>query len=423
VADRHVDFLLIGGGVASASCARALREAGAEGSVLVVGRELDAPYHRPPISKDYLQGRQTREATLVAPAEWWGSQDIELLTRTSVTALDLQARVATLSTKEQVGFGQALLATGAMVRRLNVPGAELEGIHYLRALGNADALRRDLEGGGRVVLVGGSYIGCEVAASLTALGKHCSIVMLEEATFERAFGVRAGRHLQQILEGRGIEVHGQASLERFEGASASGEGPGRVSRVVVSGDRELEADVVVCGVGAVPDVMLARRAGLEIGELGGVRVDATLQTAVPGVYAAGDICEYDSVIHGRSVRIEHEQVAIDQGATVAANMLGAGRAHSEVPYFFSDLYDWASLEYVGPAQAWDEERVRGAMADGAFSVWYLDRGRVAAMLSVGRPEDLPQARRLITEGVSLAGRTPLLEDLSTDLASITLASS
>ena len=171
VTPREVDHLLIGGGLAAASCAHTLREEGADGSILVVGRELDPPYHRPALSKGYLQGREDREAGLVHPSGWWEEQAVELLTRTSVMKLDPAERVAKLSNKEEVRFGSALIATGAIVRRLRAEGGDLEGIHYLRAFGNADAIRADAEQASRVVLIGGSYIGCEVAASLvTAFG-------------------------------------------------------------------------------------------------------------------------------------------------------------------------------------------------------------------------------------------------------------
>src|SRR5271166_1710299 len=193
---RMVDYLLVGGGLASANCARWLREEGAEGTVLLVGREPDPPYNRPECSKDYLRGAETREDTLFRPPEWWSEQDIELLTRTSVLALDPASRTAKLSTKEEVTFERALIATGANVRRLNVPGCELEQIFYLRTLANADAIRAGVEEAGEVVLIGGSYIACEVAASLTMMGKHCTIVMQEQATLERGFGRRAGTFIE-----------------------------------------------------------------------------------------------------------------------------------------------------------------------------------------------------------------------------------
>jgi 3-phenylpropionate/trans-cinnamate dioxygenase ferredoxin reductase subunit len=388
MADRTVDILLVGGGIASATAAHALREDGFEGSILVVGREPHAPYHRPPASKEYLRGEHDADGALVHPADWWESAGVELLTRTSVLELDPEARTAKLSSKESVGFDRAVVATGAMVRRLPVDGAQLDGIHYLRALGNADSIRADTEDFERVVCVGGSYIASEVAASLTELGRKVTMVMLEEDPLERSFGSTAGRFFRRVLEEHGVELIGGDEVERFEGAE-------RVERVVTKGGRELEADAVVCGVGAIPEVMLARKSGLALGKLGGVLCDSRLRTSAKGVFAAGDMCEYESVVHGRFVRIEHEEVAAAQGRTVARNMLGADVPHDEVPYFFSDLSDWASLEYVGPAFGWDAEEVEGSVDDGAFAVWYREGGAVRAMLSVGGAGDLDRARELI----------------------------
>jgi 3-phenylpropionate/trans-cinnamate dioxygenase ferredoxin reductase component len=393
--DRDVDILLIGGGIASATAAATLRAEGFDGSIVLAGRELDAPYHRPPASRGYLTGRETKDDALVHPSAWWEQNDVELLTRTSVLSLDPEQKTAKLSTKQEVGFRQALVATGAMVRRLSVDGAQLDGIHYLRALGNADTIRADVEGVDHVVCVGGSYIGSEVAASLTELGKRVTVLMQEAHPLERQFGPPVGAHVRALLEAHGVEVIGSDEVERFEPA---GDGDERVARVVTKGGRTLEAGAVVCGVGAQPDVMLARKSGLVLGDLGGVRCDSRLRASAAGVFAAGDICEYDSVLHGRVVRIEHEEVAAAQGATAARNMLGADVAHDVVPYFFSDLSDWASMEYVGPAAAWDEEVVRGEPGNGPFSVWYLEGGHVRAMLSVDGGGDLDRARELIAAG-------------------------
>jgi 3-phenylpropionate/trans-cinnamate dioxygenase ferredoxin reductase subunit len=407
VADRSVDHLLIGGGLAAGSCARWLREEGAGGSILLVGREPDPPYNRPELTKAYLRGEEERDAVLYRPAEFWKENDVELLTRTSVMKLDTEERVATLSTKETVSFDKALLATGANVRRLRVDGCDLDGIHYMRAFGNSDAIRAAAAEAERVVLIGGSYIGTEVAASLTAAyDVECTIVMLEDVALERQFG-EAGRFFQGVLEEHGITLHGGDELDRFEG-------DGTVSKVVTKAGRELDCDFVVVGVGVVPDVTLAKAAGLEIGDTGGVKCSSRLETSVPGIFAAGDICEYDSTVHGRRLRVEHWDVAANQGKTAALNMLGREVDHEEIPYFFSDLADWASLEYVGPGEG--EPVVRGSLDEGEFSVFWLDGGRVTAALAVGRSDDLEHARRFIKDGKS---REPLaLADLSTDLGNL-----
>ncbi|HSS42981.1 MAG TPA: FAD-dependent oxidoreductase [Solirubrobacterales bacterium] len=395
MADREVDFLLIGGGMASAHCAAELRRRGAEGSVLLVGREPEPPYERPPISKEYLRGDAGREdAHVNGGSSWYEENGVELLTGKNVMGLDLEARTAKLQGGEEVAFGKALLGTGAMVNILRVEGAENEGIHYLRAFGNADAIRADAEAAEHVVLVGGSYIGCEVAASLTAQGTKCTIVAMEDVALSRTFGEDAGRWFQQQLEANGVTFHGGETLRAFEG-------DGRVKAVVCESGLAVECDAVVVGAGVKPDAMLAQRAGIEVGD-GGIVCDSKLATSVPGIYAAGDCCSYESVVHGERIHVEHWDVAMQQGTHVAGNMLGDDADYEVVPYFFSDLADWASLEYVGPAYEWDREEWRGDREGGEFSVWYLQGDRVAGCLSVGRPEELAQARQMIAEGTPFA---------------------
>jgi 3-phenylpropionate/trans-cinnamate dioxygenase ferredoxin reductase subunit len=397
VSDRTIDVLLIGGGIASASAAAELREAGFEGSITLATRELDPPYERPPITKGYLQGSEDRASTLISPESWYAEHDVELLTRTSVMSLDLEARTAKLG-KEEVGFGQALVATGAMIRRLQADGAQRDGIHYLRTLGNADALREDVEGAERVAVVGGSYIATEVAASLTLLGKRATIVCQEQLPLERGFGPVPGQWAHDLLAGHGIEIVAGADVVEFAG---EGDDDAQVTAVVCEDGRRIDADLVIVGVGAIPDVMLARKSGLEIGDSGGVACDKRLQTSVEGIFAAGDMCEYDSVIHQRRLRIEHFEVAAAQGRHAARAMLGSDEPYAEVPYFWSDLADWATLEYVGPAADWDEEIVHGDPAGGEFTVWYVKDGKLAGALTVGRSDDLDVARELMTSGGSV----------------------
>jgi 3-phenylpropionate/trans-cinnamate dioxygenase ferredoxin reductase subunit len=396
--------------MAAANCARWLREeGGGESSVLLVTREPDPPYNRPELSKGYLQGKESKEEVLFRPDDWWEEQSIDLLTRTSVMKLDTGERVATLSTKEEVRFGKALIATGANVNRLRIDGCDLDGIHYLRTFGNSDAIRAAAEEGKRVVVIGGSYIGTEVAASLTAAhGCHCSIVMLEDVTHENAFGKEVGGCFQRVLEEHGVDVHGGQEVDRFEGSD------GVVDKVVTKSGLELEADFVVVGIGVQPDVTLARSAGLELGDAGGVKCSSRLESSVSGIYAAGDICEYDSPIHGRPMRIEHWDVAFNQGKTAALNMLGRDQPHDVVPYFYSDLADWMSMEYVGPGSG--DVVIRGSMEEGEFTAFYLDDGVVTAALTVGRSDDLEHARRFITEHAKPDPKA--LADPNLDLASL-----
>jgi 3-phenylpropionate/trans-cinnamate dioxygenase ferredoxin reductase subunit len=376
--------------------------------VLLVGREGEPPYERPPLSKEYLRGEQGREEAYVHEESWYEENGVELLSGTNVVALDAETRTARLQTKEEVEFGKALIATGAIVNILRVDGCELDGVHYLRAFGNSDGIREAAEGAEHVVLVGGSYIGCEVAASLTAKGKRCTIVMLEEVAMSRSFGEEAGRWFHELLESKGVEIVGGAGLEGFAGE-------GSVS-AVKAGGREIECDFAVVGAGVKPDVMLAQKAGIEVEN--GIVCDERLQTSVEGIFAAGDVCSYESVVHGRRLRVEHWDVALNQGRHAARGMLGGEEPYREVPYFFSDLADWAGLEYVGPVSEWDEVVFRGSRDEGEFSAWYLSGGRVAAALSVDRSEDLMHARRLLESGADVSGQRDALADPDTDLDSV-----
>src|SRR5512146_884405 len=393
----------------SAHCAAELRKRGADGSILLAGREPEPPYERPPLSKEYMRGEASREDAYVNPTGWYEENGVELLTGTNVMSLDPAARTAKLQGGEEIGFGKALLATGAMVNILRVEGAENEGIHYLRAFGNSDAIRADAEAAEHVVLIGGGYIGTEVAASLTARGVKCTIVMIEDVALSRVFGEDAGRWFQEKIAAHGVTVHAGEELEAFEG-------DGRVKAVLTKGGRAIECDAVVVGAGVRPDAMLAQRAGLEVDD--GIVCDSKLMTSAEGIYAAGDCCSYDSVVHGRRIRVEHWDVAMQQGMHAARNMLGEDRDYDVVPYFFSDLADWASLEYVGPAKDWDEEVWRGDRDGGEFSVWYLKDGKVAGALSVGRSEDLAEARRMLADSVDVSAAHDALANADSDLGSI-----
>ena len=392
--------------MASANCAAELRKRGAGGAIAVVGREPDPPYERPPLSKEYVRGEAQRSDAYVHDEDWYGQNEVELLSGTNVMSLDPGARTAKLQGGDEVRFDKALLATGAVVNILRIEGSENEGIHYLRAFGNSDAIREEAEKAEHVVLIGGSYIGSEVAASLTATGTKCTIVMLEEVAMSRNFGEEVGRYFHDVLEAHGVELLGGEELQAFEG-------DGRVKAVVTKSGRSVECDAVVVWAGVKPDAMLAERAGLEVDN--GIVCDSTLQSSVEGIYAAGDVCSYDSVVHGRRLRVEHWDVALNQGQAAGAAMLGQGGDYDVVPYFFSDLADWASMEYVGPASDWDEIVFRGERDSGEFSAWYLKDGKVTGCLSVERSEDLAKARELLAAGTDVSGSRDLIGDPDSDL--------
>jgi 3-phenylpropionate/trans-cinnamate dioxygenase ferredoxin reductase subunit len=412
MAPQRVEHLLIGG-FAAGYCAAELRKRGADGDVLLVARETEPPYERPPLSKEYLRGEAKREDAHVNPPSWYEENGIELRTGTNVMSLDAEGRVAKLQGGDEVQFEKALIATGANVNILRVEGAAQEGIHYLRAFGNSDGIREAAEGAKRVVLIGGSFIACEVAASLTAKGTDCALVMMEEVALSGVLGEEVGRWFHDLLESKGIEILGGETLAAFEG-------DGDVKAVVTESGKRVEGDAVVIGAGVKPDVMLAQKAGLELDEdRGGIRCDETLQSSVEGIYAAGDNCSYESRIHGRRLRVEHWDVAMQQGQHAARSMMGDAKPYEVVPYFFSDLADWASLESVGPANDWDEVVWRGDRDAGEFAAFYLKDGKVAGALTVERSEDLGHARTLLAEGVDIDDKAKaLLGDSDSDLGAL-----
>ena len=419
MADASVDVLIVGAGAAGAACADELRARGHTGSIMLVGREVDAPYHRPDVSKGYLRGSRSREDSLLRPSSHWPQAGIELLTRVSAMKLDCAARTVKLSDKREVAFGQALLATGANVRRLRVDGLSLTGVHHLRALANADALRADVEGAASVVIVGGSYLACEVAASLREMGHGVTMVMTEAAPMADGLGPNAGAFFASLLSRHGVEMYCGDGVARLEARPGQDDEPRpRVGRVITEAGIELEADAVVMATGAVPDIMLARAAGLELGPTGGIACSSRLETSSPGVWAAGDVCEFRSSHHGGPIRIEHWEVAAAQGRAVAASMLGQGVDFEEVPYFWSDLSDWCKVEYVGTGAGRDGELVRGSIEDGHFTVFHLLGDRVVGAATVGREDDLIHAARLLRRREGLGTRVAALADESVGLAAL-----
>lgn len=412
MADRTVDHLLIGGGLAAGNTARHLRE-NSDDSILLVGRETEPPYNRPPLTKDYLSREKEREMDPFRPSEFWDEQRIDLLTGVEVTELDPEAHEATLSDGTVVGWGKVLVATGANVNQLKVEGSELAGIHSLRQFGDSDAILDDLAGNGsRVTTIGGSFIGCEVAATLSRRDCECQVVMPEQLPLARVLGEEIGTWTQRRLEGLGVQLNAEQRLSHFEGEN------GRVARVVCESGLTIDTDLVVLGIGVHPETTLAERAGLEIGEGRGIVTDAGLRTSARDVFAAGDVAEWWSAVHQKHIRVEHWDVALHHGRTAALNMLGGDFAHSEIPYFWSDLAD-VEIESVGPAYGWDRLVMRGSIDDAGFSVWYVQDGRLMQVAAVERGDDLDVARKLIGERIPLSDeQVDRLADLDFDPATL-----
>jgi 3-phenylpropionate/trans-cinnamate dioxygenase ferredoxin reductase subunit len=365
-------MIIVGAGLAGASAARTLHDEGFQGRVLLLGEEPELPYDRPPLSKGFLTGETSRSQVYLHEAGFYADSGIEVRTGTRVADLDLSASQVVLQTGERLSFDRLLLATGASPRRLQVPGAELGGIHYLRDLADADALRDRLLPGIRLLVVGAGWIGAEVAASARESGLEVTVLDPAPVPLAGVLGPEVGDFYRRLHAAHGVQLLLGTGLAGFEG-------DGRVERVLTSDGRRIEADLVVVGIGVQPRTELAARAGLTVDD--GVAVDELLRTSDPRVFAAGDIARVRHPFYGEAVRVEHWATARDQGAAAARSMLGRGTPFDALPYFFSDQYD-AGMEYRGRALDWDRVVFRGEPDSGEFLAFWLRDGRVLAGMNV-----------------------------------------
>ena len=367
-------FVIVGGGLAGAKAAETLRKEGFGGPVVLVGAEAETPYERPPLSKGYLLGTADRESPRVHPADWYPENDVDLRTGVRATHLDPVAHRLTLDTGEELGYAKLLLATGASARRLPVPGADLDGVRYLRTFADSDRLLADLSGGGkRVLIVGAGWIGLEVAAAARHHGNDVTIVEPQPTPLHAALGPDMGAVFARLHRQHGVDLFTDTTVREFRGTD------GRVTSVVTDGHAGLPADLVVVGVGATPNIELAAAAGLEVDN--GVVTDHALRTSAADVFAAGDVASSFHPLYGRYVRVEHWANALNGGPAAARSMLGQDIVYDRVPYFFTDQYD-LGMEYSGLGGPGDTVVTRGNPDDGAFIAFWLENGRVTAGMNV-----------------------------------------
>jgi 3-phenylpropionate/trans-cinnamate dioxygenase ferredoxin reductase subunit len=372
MAVRDVEHLIIGGGVAAAKAAEGLRAAGGAGSAVVMTAEPELPYERPPLSKDFLRGEAGREKTRTHDEAWYREHDVELLLATRASTVDPATRTVTTEVGDQLRYGGLLLATGARPIRLGLPGEDLEGVYYLRTIDDSERLRAAISRAETMVVIGGGFIGAEVAASATQMDTRVTLLELAETLWTRAVGPQMGRFFEEFLRDRGVHVRTRTGAERLEG-------DGGVEAVVLPDGSRLHADVVVIGVGVRPDVGLAERAGLAVDN--GVLVDEHLR-ATDRIWAAGDVANAAHPQFGR-IRIEHWAEALNQGLIAGRNLAGAGDRYDRIPYFYSDQFD-LSLSYLGHVREWDELVLRGDrnVKEPKFIAWYLRQGTPRAALIV-----------------------------------------
>ena len=381
-------FVIVGAGLAGAKAAETLRAEGFDGPVVLVGDESEPPYERPPLSKDYLLGTAERESGRVHPADWYAEHDVDLRSGVRAEHLDAVAHRVRLSTGEELPYAALLLATGSSARRLPVPGADLDGVHYLRTLADADRLRAELaDGGRRVVVVGGGWIGLEVTAAARHRGNDVTVVEPQPTPLLQVLGPQMGGVFARLHRDHGVTVLTGTTVRELRGSA------GRVETVVTDGHAGLPADLVVVGIGAVPNAQLAAAAGMEVDN--GVVVDEALRSATPDVYAAGDVASSFHPLYGRHVRVEHWANALNGGPAAARSMLGQDVSYERVPYFYTDQYE-LGMEYSGLGGPGDTVVCRGDRDSGEFiAFWISEDRRVTAGMNVNVWDVTDQIQQLI----------------------------
>jgi len=377
-------FAVVGAGLCGGTAAAALREEGFDGRIVLIGEEPLPPYERPPLSKEYLRGEQPFEQAFLRPEGWYEEHGVEIRLGERAEGIDVGERAVELAGGGGIAFDRLLVATGSRNRRLAVPGADLPGALDLRTAADADLIREAAAGGRKAVLVGMGFIGAEVAASLRHLGLDVTVVEPFETPLYRVLGPDLGRVLEGLHRDHGVEMVFRDSVERFEGA-------GRVEAVVTREGRRIECDFAVVGVGTVPATEVVEGTG--IATEGGIAVDATLETGVPGVFAAGDVALHDHPIFG-PVRVEHFDNAIKMGEAGARNMLGRREAFDDPHWFWSDQYD-ANIQVAGIAPSWDDMVIRGSLEERSFAAFLLKDGVLLSTVTVNWPRDARRSMPLI----------------------------
>jgi 3-phenylpropionate/trans-cinnamate dioxygenase ferredoxin reductase component len=368
-------FVIVGASLAGAKAAETLREEGFAGRVVLIGEETERPYERPPLSKGYLLGTDEPDSVFVHEPGWYAEHDVELRLGTVVSALDRPAKQVVLAGGERVGYDRLLLTTGSVVRRLDLPGADLAGVDYLRRLPDALRISALLEAGRRIVVIGAGWIGLEVAAAARQRGAEVTVVEMLELPLQRVLGDELGRVFADLHREHGVDLRLGAGVREIRGDG------GRVTAVVLADGTELPADAVVVGVGIAPATALAEAAGLDVQN--GIQVDAALRTSDPDIFAAGDVANALHPLLGERIRVEHWANALNGGPAAARSMLGQQVSYDQVPYFFSDQYD-LGMEYAGyaPPGRYDKVVFRGDLPGREFIAFWLRDGRVLAGMNV-----------------------------------------
>ncbi|MGI5951399.1 MAG: NAD(P)/FAD-dependent oxidoreductase [Brooklawnia sp.] len=385
-------IVIIGGGLAGAKTVEALRANGHAGTITLLGAETHLPYERPPLSKSYLAGETPFDDAVVHPQQWYTEQDIDLRLGTRATGVDRAARTISTLDGSTLPYDTLVLATGSTPRRSRLPGAEADGVYYLRTKDDSDAIRSLITPDSRLVLIGGGWIGLEVASIARSAGARVTVLELAELPLAHILGNQVAQVFADLHRQHGVDL--LTSAEAAEILTSDG----RATGVRLTDDREILGDAVIVGIGAIPNLELAEDAGLELAS-GGVAVDAALRTSDPAIYAVGDIAAHDHPLLGRRIRIEHWANALNQPTALAATILGQTTEYAELPYFYTDQYD-LGMEYLGlaPHDEVADVVIRGELAQREFIAFWRDRAQVVlAVMAVNIWDVIDEVKPLLTE--------------------------
>ncbi|MEM1231087.1 MAG: FAD-dependent oxidoreductase [Pseudomonadota bacterium] len=397
--------IIIGAGHAAGQAAASLRQEGYEGPITVIGDERQLPYQRPPLSKQYLSGEQAMDRVLLRPAKFYADKQIDVRTEVRVDAINPAEHRVTTASGETLSYDKLILATGSRPRRLQIPGSDLPGIHYLRTVDDVDAIRDDMGAGKKIVIVGGGYIGLEVASVCVESDMEVHVLEMESRILQRVTTPQMSAYYHQLHSHRGVHLHTDTMVSGFEG-------DGRVERVLC-GEAQFDADLVIVGIGIVPNVELAEQAGIACDN--GILVNERCETSAADVYAAGDCTNHPNPTLGRRLRLESVPNAMEQARVSAANICGKPKVYDAVPWFWSDQYE-LKLQMVGFSTEGDTQVLRGSQADNQFAVFYLKGGKVVAADAVNSPKEFMVCKQMLGKAVDPVALADPETDLKTLLA-------
>ena len=384
--------VIAGAGHAAGQVAASLRQNKFAGEIVLVGDEPYLPYQRPPLSKKFLAGELPAERLYVKPASFYDDAKVELHLDTSIVALDRQAKCLSVEDGENIEYDRLVLALGSRVRKLHVDGSELKGVHYLRNIADVDGIREKMESGRRMVIIGAGYIGLEVAAVAQQAGLDVTVIEMADRVMSRVVSAEISDFYQIEHTNQGVKFRLSTGVTALNGKK-------RVRSVTTSEGEDVPADIVVIGIGILPNTELATDAGLDVDN--GIVVDDHCQTSDPDIYAVGDCTTHPNAIYGRQLRLESVHNALEQAKTAAANICGKDTSYAQVPWFWSDQYD-LKLQIAGLSEGYDDVVIRGNPVERSFSCLYLRDGRLIAVDAINAPRDFVQSKQLIANQVEIA---------------------